>query len=308
MTAGAKVEVLLATYNGARFLPALLDSLERQEHGHVAVTIRDDGSDDGTLPILDAFGRRTGARLLMVGAAGRRGANGNFFALLDAANCASDYVAFADQDDVWLPAKLGRAVAALARLPADRPALYCGRLAIVDRDLRRHGLTPLPARGPSFANALVENIATGCTMLLNRAALRLLRRGWPEAAIAHDWWCYLVVAAFGRIVYDPEPAILYRQHGENAIGVGASPLARLMGKVRRQLGGGSGDALARQGEAFRRIHGPYLAAAERAMLDAFLDSRGHLVDRLRFASAGLVYRQAALDDWAFRLLYLMGRI
>src|SRR6185295_14022489 len=98
------------------------------------------------------------------------GVMASFFDLLRSETGAADHVAFCDQDDVWHPDKLARACAALDRHPATVPVLYCGRTRIVDEHLRMIALSRMPRRAPCLENALVENVATGCTIVMNRAA------------------------------------------------------------------------------------------------------------------------------------------
>jgi glycosyltransferase involved in cell wall biosynthesis len=254
-----RVEILLATYNGARYLPAQLDSLIAQTLPPARVLARDDGSTDATLAMLDGYRDRLPLRRL---AGGHLGVRRAFFALLGAVAADSDYAAFADQDDVWLPAKLERAVAALAALPAGRPGLYCARAILTDRDLRPIGHTRLPRRPAGFANALVENIASGNTILLNRAAIDLLNREHPAAAVdpIHDWWSYQVIGGCGTVVYDPEPALHYRQHGGNTIGVNANPLTALRERVARQLSGRDRGVIRAQAAELRRLFADRLTA------------------------------------------------
>ena len=149
------------------------------------------------------------------------------------------YAAFCDQDDVWLPDKLSRAIEKLNKVEPGRPALYCSRTTICDRDLKPIGVSPLFGQAPSFANALVQNIGGGNTMVVNRAALDILQDTVRHASgiVAHDWWAYQVISgANGKIFYDPEPSALYRQHGQNLVGANQSWQARLS-RARRILRG-----------------------------------------------------------------------
>lgn len=138
----------------------------------------------------------------------------SFFRLLAEADETADIVMFADQDDFWLPDRVARASDMLAAAgPSDMPLLYCSRVSVTDERLRIVGAIPPEDTRPSFGNALIENIAMGCTIAMNQAARRLLlSRPLPGDALMHDWWCYLVVSAFGRVVFDPQPTILYRRH------------------------------------------------------------------------------------------------
>lgn len=229
--------ILLATYQGEPFLKEQLDSLLRQSDASWRLLWRDDGSTDSTRAILEDFVARAGAT--RVQSSGRRdqrlGALGSFMALLAEAPADAARFAFCDQDDVWLPGKLARAATAFAAVPADRPALYCSRQHLVDTALRPVGLSPLPVRQPAFGNALVQNIATGCTVVLNAAARRVvLAAPPPPRSSMHDWWCYLVITGIGgRVIFDPEPQILYRQHSGNAVGAAAGVATRARRALRR---------------------------------------------------------------------------
>ncbi len=158
--------------------------------------------------------------------AGRLGPTGGFLALLRAAVAeGAEAVAFADQDDIWLPEKLSLGLAALQG--QDGPALYCSRQLLVDAEgapLGPSGPLDMP---PGFPAALTQNIATGCTMMLNRAAAVLVASSRPPTATLHDWWSYIVVTAGeGRLVVDPTPTVMYRQHAGNMVGAPRSSLRR----------------------------------------------------------------------------------
>lgn len=230
------VAILLATRNGARFLARQLDSYGEQTLADWQVLASDDGSDDDTPAILERFRRDHPGRVTLVQGP-QTGAAGNFLSLIRQAPPAG-YTAFSDQDDLWLPGKIARAVAMLSGLPPDRPALYASRVTICDAALRRLRLSPAPDRPPGFRNALVQNILHGHSIVLNRAAMALLRRaaGRGPQVVMHDWWAYQVVTgAGGRIVFDDESHVLYRQHGGNQVGGGPDVAGRLMRlRARRQ--------------------------------------------------------------------------
>lgn len=239
--AGGRVAILLATYNGAAYLAEQLESFVTQEHRDWTLFWRDDGSSDTTVAIMRAFTARIGPdRCEQVATPnGRLGVLGSFLALLRAAAPGlgeRDAIAFADQDDVWLPQKLARGMAALAAA-ADRPTLYCARQALVDAALRRIGLSAPLTITPGFPASLTQNVAAGCTTLLNRAAALLVAGSEPPEETLHDWWSYILIsAAGGPIIADPEPTILYRQHAGNTIGAGASRLRRAIAAARRGPG------------------------------------------------------------------------
>lgn len=210
MVAYPTAEILLSTYNGARFLPEFAESLKGQRGADVRLRLRDDGSQDGSVEAA----RRLFPSASILDSAGNLGPARSFFRLLAAADEAAGIVMFADQDDVWLPDRVARAGEMLAAAgPPDMPLLYCSRVSVTDERLRIVGAIPPADTRPSFGNALIENVAMGCTIAMNQAARRLLlSRPLPDDALMHDWWCYLVVSAFGRVVFDARPTILYRRH------------------------------------------------------------------------------------------------
>lgn len=237
-----RIAILLATFQGEPYLDAQLQSLLAQTHRDWLLYWRDDGSSDATAAIMDGFASGPAAgRVRRLPAPERRiGAMASFLRLLSAALDAeppADAFAFADQDDVWLPEKLARAEAALAGGPAATPALYCARQVLVDAGLRRIGISPTFPRAPTFPAPLTQNIAAGCTIVLNRAAAALIANSRPPATTMHDWWSYLLIAAVGgRLLLDDEPTVLYRQHAANLVGAPASLPGRAMGALRRGPG------------------------------------------------------------------------
>ncbi len=300
--------VLMAVRNGARFLPEQLDSLSAQAGPPLTLLWRDDGSDDGSGDVIDAWAARHGTPCRQVRQPeGRLGAARGFLALLAAAPDDAAFFAFCDQDDVWLPGKTARAVAALAAVPEGRPALACARQRLVDAALQPLGESTLPARPPGFGNAIVQNIATGCTIVLNPAARALLLAAPPPPpGSMHDWWAYiLVTGAGGQVLFDPEPALLYRQHGGNTIGADP-PLAD---RLRRALRRGPGGFTAMVGSHLDCLAAvePLLAEEARRVLGLLRNMRGRgPLGRLRLARQAGLYRQSRAQDVAMALWFALA--
>jgi hypothetical protein len=304
----ASVAILLSTYNGAAFLPAQLDSIVAQEGVVWRVYWRDDGSEDGSVAVMERFEAAAGAnRCVRIDTRGRMGVTASYMTLLRHVVAeGATTVAFSDQDDVWLPHKLERGLDALAASPREIPALYCARQVLVDAQLQRIGLSMMAPRQAAFPSALIQNVATGCTIMLNSRAARLVAASKPAPATLHDWWCYLVVTgAGGRLLQDPEPVILYRQHAGNLVGAPASMLRRAIGALRR--GPGVFMGVMRQHVAALAAQ-PHLLTSKAHQEVTTLDRALRGGWRMRLAALRLagLRRQTWAETLVFRCWFLMG--
>jgi glycosyltransferase involved in cell wall biosynthesis len=303
-----RVAVLLSSYNGEAFLPEQLDSLLAQSHGRWMLFWRDDGSTDGSVALLEAFAAGPGAgRCVHVASpVGHLGPTVSFMTLLRAAVTQGDFdaVAFADQDDVWLPAKLSRGLIALQGTAL--PAIYCARQILVDAALRPTGVSGLLTRQPGFPASLTQNVATGCTVMLSATAARLVARSSPSPASLHDWWCYLLVtAAGGLFLHDDEPVVLYRQHTGNFVGAPPIQWRRAWSAVQR--GPALFMSVLRQNVAALAAQPDLLspqAHAEVLRLQKAL--QGGLLRRLGALGLPGLYRQTWTETLLFRVWFLIG--
>lgn len=213
--------ILLATYNGERFLAEQLDSFEAQTWPHWQVWASDDGSSDATLVLLQQYQQRWGEERLVIIKGPAQGASRNFLSMVHHPEIQADFYAYADQDDIWEDDKLERAATWLLKQAPNTSALYCTRTRLVDANNQELGLSPLFKRPPSFATALMRNITGGNTMVFNTALRQRLQQVPADTPLViFDWWTYIVTTATGGPVYfDPTPGLRYRQHDGNLIGM-----------------------------------------------------------------------------------------
>lgn len=213
------VIVLLGSYNGSLFIDEQLSSIYTQTNDRIDIVVSDDKSSDGTLDVLTKWQKKWSKGTFELVTGPCKGFAENFRSLILADEGTHDFVAFSDQDDIWDTDKLETATAWLAA-QGDCPALYCGRTRYVDETGAFLRLSPLFGRPPHFRNALLQCIAGGNTMVLNRPAMELVKlasRSGPF--VSHDWWSYLIVTGCGgRVLYDSAPCVSYRQHEANIIG------------------------------------------------------------------------------------------
>lgn len=222
------VAVLLATYNGAAYLDEQLRSIQDQTHSRIDIWVSDDGSSDATRAILEAWKNKWRRGSFQIGEGPRRGFAENFRSLIRSVPESYDCYCFSDQDDVWLPSKVERGLMALMQ-QGHLPVLYGARTKLIDAEGRPIGYSPLFNRRKCFENALVQSMAGGNTMMLNRQAFQLLAESARRTSfVTHDWWAYMLTTGCGGVaVYDAEPTVLYRQHANNVVGKNSGILASL---------------------------------------------------------------------------------
>lgn len=303
-----KVAILLCTYNGQQYLAEQLESFAEQTHSNWEVWTSDDGSQDGTHAILESYRGKWGGRLSILFGPGK-GFVANFLSLTCKVSIAADYYAYSDQDDIWESNKLERALRWLQSVPAHLPALYCSRTRLVDADKIEIGLSPLFSKPPSFANALMQNIGGGNTMVFNNAARSLLKVAREDIpVITHDWWAYMVVTGCGgHVFYDAEPTLRYRQHNDNLVGISASWPARLK-RIRMLFQGGFRVWNDSNIAALRKLQ-EKLTPENRELLDRFAKARDMaLAPRLIHLKRIGIYRQTLFGNLGLIAAALFKRI
>lgn len=302
----------MSTFNGERYLRTQLDSIVQQTIPEKELLIRDDGSTDQTLQLLQEYAAKYTWIHFYQGA--NLGVQKSFFDLLRNSSPKADYLALADQDDEWLPEKLSRAVQCLEQKNADDPLLYFSDVTYVGENLE-----PLPVsvkrkvRQISFGNAVVQNICTGCTTVMNQTFAALLKSAPPvdfQQLIMHDWWFYLVASCFGDIFYDPKSYIHYRQHNRNVSKTITSQKALLQYRIRQliQPRGAIYRQIAMFQESFYFLLKQEGKKEEQRLIKELLHTKHSLSARIRAACSQTYFRQKKSDDIIFRIILLLGKL
>ncbi|MGB0497270.1 MAG: glycosyltransferase [Rubricella sp.] len=303
-----RVTILLGLRNGARFLPAQLDSLARQEGCAWRLLVSDDGSTDRSREIVADFARNRGGDRVELGAGPGLGFAENYRTML-AIQDGTGPLAFADQDDLWHTHRLARAIAALRELPPDCPALYCSAVRVMT-GRRPEGPIWFRAVEPGFRHALVQNIAGGNTMVLNAAGAALVAAAARLSGrfVSHDWFAYqIITAAGGRVIHDRFPGVLYRQHRHNTIGA-AVGLAAQARRARALLAGRYARNLDIQLAALARCRALMLPEAA-ALLDRISEARaGGRLATARAVSAEGLHRAGRSGHAVLVAAALFGRL
>lgn len=217
-------EIVMSTYNGELWVDEQIESIVKQTYTDWQLTVRDDGSTDKTIYILEKWKERLGNRMRLV-----KGENigvvKSFESLIRMAE--GEYIMMADQDDVWLEKKIEMTMAKMKeeeRKHPDKGIMVFTSVLIVDENLRGDGMTFFEQhkfRFPfamKFENICVNDCVAGCTTMINRQARNMVLP-FAESAPMHDWWMTAIIARDGILSVVEEPTMLYRQHGDNVCGV-----------------------------------------------------------------------------------------
>ncbi|RQP06668.1 MAG: glycosyltransferase [Paracoccus sp. BP8] len=265
------ITIVMASYNGGRFIRPQLDSLVAQSVANWRLIVSDDGSTDGTRQMVSDFARtRPAGQVELIDGPGL-GSTRNFLQLTRRVE-RGGWLAYADQDDVWLPDRLARGVSFLTGRQG--PAIYAARTTICDEAL--NPVAPAPHfPGPfGFRNALIQACLPGNTILANGAAVRLLQSAAPAAEsadiVSHDWWAYQLLSGAGAdIMRDRAQVLLYRQHPGNLMGRNDTARARAA-RVSMLMDGRFADWLFRNQQALEPV-AHLLLPSNRRLLHRFGD-------------------------------------
>lgn len=219
------VDILMATYNGEKYIAEQIDSILNQNYEDWKLYIRDDGSNDKTLEIIKKYIYNYPEKIILIEDSKKNlGVKLNFTELMKYSE--SDYCMFCDQDDVWLKDKitltLNNMIDMESKYGKDTPILVHTDLKVVDTKLNIlnesfwNFININPTRN-NLNQLLVENTVTGCTAMINKS-LRILSSDIPNECVMHDWWLAIIASTMGKICVVNDATILYRQHLNNQIG------------------------------------------------------------------------------------------
>jgi len=298
------VQVFLSTYNGEAYLISQLNSILNQKDVNVKLLIRDDGSTDETPSMLREYANEHENVSYIYGK--NHGVTASFFRLFELADESCDYYAFADQDDVWDEDKLITACNKLAETDSNIPALYCCESIITDINLSPiNNNEAQRTLTPDFKNALIENIARGGSIVINKLLLTSVQIPMPDGIYMHDWWLYLVASCFGTVIYDSTPHYKYRQHNNNVLGAASNSLiSRYKRRIKQSRE--NGGHILMQAKAFARTY--KLPEEKQESLNVILNYRDSTKYRLKGIFGKHLFRQSKSDNFVFHLLFFTNHI
>lgn len=303
--------VLLSTYNGETYIEEQLDSLLRQKDVDLRIVIRDDGSKDNTIKIIEDYikNNTSGAGITLLESDGNLGPAKAFLELLKKAPSA-DYYAFCDQDDVWFDDKLSTAISMIRRADpsGEKPVLYHSNLAITDSQLNtiRISSKAVPA---SKYTCLVDNVVTGCTAVMNKPLYELLTSKEAGDITMHDAWINIVASFFGQVVFDESAHIYYRQHEHNVIGMKDNNDVPAYMKTRfKRMKNKALQPRLKNAVAFYEAYGDDLDPFDKKELEKIVKYRDSVINRVKLLADPHIRSFSYKKDLKYRALIILGLI
>lgn len=294
-----KIAILMATYNGEKYICQQIDSILSQTCKDWELYIHDDGSTDNTIAAVESYVEKYPDKIHLIDGKSTGGAKYNFFYLFGQVE--APYYMTCDQDDVWLDKKIELTYDKMLTIEnkADVPCLVYTELRVVDSELNTiadtmSGYQSLDCHKRTINQFILQNSVTGCTMMINRALRdKMLHITDIDNTIMHDWWAALVAAQFGKTAFIDEPTILYRQHGDNSLGaLGINKLSYIVRRVWQKKQIQESMRLGRlQAREFAKTYN--LPADSLAVRYAALEGKSRLV-RQRFYKENDMYKTGTM--------------
>lgn len=299
--------VLMSTYNGSKYLKEQIDSILSQQGIDIKLIVRDDGSSDNTWKLLEEYANKDSRVSIYTG---KNLGPANSFINLIINSIDVDYYAFADQDDVWENNKILAAVKRIGKYGNDIPVMYYSNLKIVDKELNFYRLSHSVAQVPrSKYTAIVDNMATGCTIVFNKRCRDLVKESPPHNCTMHDAWLFLLCSIMGKVVYDKNAYILYRQHENNVIGtyLGKKTLKNYYSRIKR-LFDRSIQPRYYNALSFYECYGKMLNPSDRKKILKLVNYKNNLKSKLDLLVDKDIRANSMSLDLRYRILIIMGII
>lgn len=306
-----RVAVLMSAYNGEKYIQQQIDSILMQTYENVVLYVRDDGSSDHTLEILKRYEEKQALVLL-------RGDNlgyiNSFFHVMKECENA-DYYAWCDQDDIWIPEKIERAVKMLEtdkteyKNETDKPVLYFSSYDYYDESMHYQKKGLIHPRGPSFSNSLMDCIPLGFNSVFNHEARRIMEKNIPQKCCGHDWWTYMICAAFGRVIYDRDfSSVKYRRLEQSVSPGGKSFIEMQVWRFKKFFVNDYFAKIREQLREFGQLYGNCLDEKDKKVMALFVDKHYSLLKAVKKCFYPVWFRQGMVEELMVRVLFLTGKL
>lgn len=300
--------VLMCTYNGERFLREQIESILSQEGVAVSIRIADDCSSDSTVKILDEYAVKYPNISYSVNTSNKNFTYNFIDLLFSVKDTSFDYYAFSDQDDIWMPDKLQRAIRMIGEKGQQHDGtLYCSNLYVADIQGRPVGLEEDESiRKTNRCTYLYENICTGCTMVFDKRFMEQCVKYYPQGIRLHDHWFFLIAVYTAAWIYDSDSRILYRQHIDNQVGSKSNIDSSLSAQFSRFVRKKGGAETVQRLQQLLEGYGEEISEADKKNIRIVANYRKKLSCRLKFTFGRRFKRRK--NDIRFRIRVLFGKV
>lgn len=302
-----KVNILMSTYNGEKYICEQIDSLLMQDYEDFAIYIRDDGSTDATWDILQKYKNKFPKKIFLY-KGNNVGYKHSFQWLMNHCNSA-DFYAFCDQDDYWYSEKISRAIECILEKDEKKPTLYMCNFYWCDENLCQEYSNDAHLKEHSLEKyiTLGDRNAFGFTQVFNKVALEKVRRSKAFSACSHDEIVYMYCKCNGTVIWDEKICADYRRHKDNVSKqelVGGHYVTHFIWRVKTFLIESHKDEIYERMKAFYHCFKKDLGSHERGVYKLYLGEKG----RLRKMMYKGRYRDSWFDEISIRILFLLGKV
>lgn len=295
----SRVNIVMSTYNGEKYLNTQMDTLLGQTYDNIQIYVRDDGSTDKTLQILDGYEKKDGIHVIKGKNAGFAG---SFMEALSVAE-EGDYWAFCDQDDIWFPNKVALAVEYLDQQKQNVPLLYYSLSEMVDESGKSLGIQKPPKGSLTFERAMTGTFGVGFSMVINKKLREEMLKCDPKKIHAHDWLAGAVALGLGEVYVNNIICAKYRRLDSSVTRITWNKKVQWAIKTLKE----DGDVVERNRE-FYRIYGDKLPLKTAKIAKLFGDEKFSIDQRLKKVFWCRRWRPSLSSEIVMRVLMLLGRV
>lgn len=298
------LSIIIPTYNVEKYLERCIKSIINQTYKNIKIYVRDDGSKDNTIAILQDYETQGKIKLIK---GENVGVVNSFFNCLKEAIDEGDIFAYCDQDDKWHENKIERAVQALQKEEKDLPILYFSEFNYCDENLNFLNKSKLNKKGASFRNSIVECISFGISEVFNKKLAQEILASGTEKVCFHDWWAYMIASGLGKVIYDEEATVEYRRTGNNVSPSGKSAIKLQIYRVKKFLFGKYFKNIREQINKYKEQFAEKLNENAQKTLNMF-SLKYSITKSMKKVFYPKMFRQNIIDEIMCRVLFLFGRL
>lgn len=299
-----KVAVVMSTYNGEKYIKEQIDSILKQTYKPIDIYIRDDGSSDSTIEILDKYKKSNSNIFVFTGE--NLGYAKSFYKILEEAE-GYDFYAFCDQDDIWYKNKIENAVNKINEY-TDIPVCVYTEYDICDEDMNFLAKSNMNKGMVNFRNSLVELPISGNTMVFNSKLRNSFLNINMEYICSHDWLIYMLASGIGKLVYDEKSYLKYRRTGNNTSPTGSGRIRLFIYRIKKFLLGDYLKKLKKQTIEFYNKYNEFLSEKNKNEIKKFISEKKNVGIMLQKLLSLNRYRQSMKDEILLRFMFLLFKI